>query len=395
MVNARSTGEICRAGACATARFQRWEGWQNGYCTGLENRRPQGHQGSNPWPSVVNTSERVTDRSAAICDPFSVCYHHTRSTIPRPMRQHIALSRRRAALLMTVAVGSLAGTRALAQPAPPRTQVIILGSGTPIPDPERSGPAVAIVVDSVAYLFDAGSGIVRRGAAAARTGVTALQAPRLGMVFLTHLHSDHTMGLNDVMFTPWIQGRKSRLELYGPQGTTRLVRGILDGNAEDIRERINSAGGPDRDAYRVNVHEIAEGTVFSDARVTVRAFAVPHSAWKHAFGYRIQTPDKVIVISGDARATPAIARECNGCDLLIHEVYSDSGFATIPAARQPYHAQAHTSATQLGEIATAARPRMLVLYHQLYFGASDETLLREVRARFNGRVVSAKDLDRF
>jgi ribonuclease BN (tRNA processing enzyme) len=79
----------------------------------------------------------------------------------------------------------------------------------------------------------------------------------------------------------------------------------------------------------------------------------------------------------------------------VHEVYSDAGFATIPAARQPYHAQAHTSATQLGDIATAARPGLLVLYHQLYFGASDDALVREVQSRFGGRVVSAKDLDRF
>ncbi|MDZ7632067.1 MAG: MBL fold metallo-hydrolase [Gemmatimonadaceae bacterium] len=276
-----------------------------------------------------------------------------------------------------------------------RTQLIILGSGTPIPDPDRSGPSVAIVVDSVAYLFDAGAGVMRRAAAAARMGVTALQAPRIRMLFLSHLHSDHTMGLNDVLFTPWIQGRKDRLQLFGPPGTERLVNGILDGNAEDITERLNSAGGPAPDAFRATVHVLDEGTVFTDSRVSVRAFAVPHSAWKHAFGFRIQTPDRVIVISGDARANDAIARECNGCDILVHEVYSDAGFATIPAARQPYHAQAHTSATQLGDIATAARPKLLVLYHQLFFGASDSTLVAEVRSRFGGRVVSARDLERF
>jgi ribonuclease Z len=276
-----------------------------------------------------------------------------------------------------------------------RTQLIILGSGTPIPDPERTGPSVAVVVDSVAYLFDAGTGVVRRAAAAARRGIPALQAPRLGFLFLTHLHSDHTMGLNDVMFTPWIQGRTTPLELYGPLGTARLAASIVEGNDEDIAERLASAGGPAPGAFRANVHEISEGTVYEDSRVSIRAFAVPHSAWKHAFGYRIRTPDRVIVISGDARANTAIARECNGCDILVHEVYSDSGFTTVPAQRQPYHAQAHTSATQLGDIATAARPRLLVLYHQLRFGASDATLLREVRSRFAGRVVSANDLDRF
>ncbi len=276
-----------------------------------------------------------------------------------------------------------------------RTTVVMLGTGTPIPDPDRSGPAVAIVVDSVAYLFDAGAGVVRRAAAAARDGIAALRAPRLGHLFLTHLHSDHTMGVNDVLFTPWIQGRRDALEVFGPPGTQRLLNGIIDGNDEDIRERIASAGGPSPNGYKANVHEIGEGEVYKDARITVRAFAVPHSAWKYAFGYRITTPDRTIVISGDARANPAIARECNGCDLLIHEVYSDSGFKTMSAARQPYHAQAHTSATQLGAIATAARPGTLILYHQLYFGASDDRLVAEVRSTFAGRVVSAKDLQRF
>ena len=295
--------------------------------------------------------------------------------------------------LLVLAV--LTATASAAAVAQSRTQLIMLGTGTPVPDPDRSGPAVAIVVDSVAYLFDAGAGDMRRAAAVARAGVTALQSPRIDRLFLTHLHSDHTMGLNDVMFTPWIQGRKTTLDLYGPVGTQRMVTGILDAYAEDIRERLASSGGPSPTAVGATVHEIAEGTVYQDARVTVRAFAVPHSGWRHAFGYRVQTPDKVIVISGDARANTVIARECNGCDILVHEVYSDSGFGTIPPARQAYHAQAHTSATQLGDIATAARPALLVLYHQLYFGASDATLLDEVRSRFKGRVVSARDLDRY
>ena len=296
-------------------------------------------------------------------------------------------------VLLLLALAGLSPTSAPAQGS--RTTIILLGTGTPIPDPDREGPGVAIVVDSVAYLFDAGTGIVRRASAAARAGILALQPPRLGHVFLTHLHSDHTLGLNDVMFTPWIQGRRAPLEVYGPPGTQRLVSSIEQGNVEDIRERIASAGGPSAEGYRGNVHEIAEGEVFRDARVTVRAFRVPHSAWKTAFGYRIQTPDRTIVISGDARANPAIARECNGCDVLIHEVYSDAGFASMSPSRQPYHAQAHTSATQLGEIATAARPGVLVLYHQLYFGSTDEQLLVEVRSTFAGKVVSGRDLQRF
>lgn len=282
----------------------------------------------------------------------------------------------------------------------PRTQIVILGTGTPIPDPDRAGPGVAIVVDSVAYLFDAGAGVVRRAAAAGRNGVKPFgprtpngqPAPRFDRLFLTHLHSDHTLGLADVIFTPWIQGRAAPLDIYGPPGTGRLVRGILDGNAEDIAERTGTRG-PSANGWKAVVHEIAEGEVYRDSRITVIAFAVPHANWKYAFGYRIQTPDRVIVLSGDARPNPVIAQQCHECDVLIHEVYSDSGFANLPPLRQKYHAHAHTSATQLGDIATKARPKMLILYHQLFFGDSEETLLAEVRSRFKGRVVSAHDLD--
>ena len=303
-------------------------------------------------------------------------------------------------------VRCLAATILLASPLvaqSPRTQIVMLGTGTPIPDPDRSGPAVAIVVDSVAYLFDAGTGVVRRAAAAGKAGVLAFAGrtigaqpnPRFDRVFLTHLHSDHTLGLADVIFTPWIQGRIAPLDVYGPPGTQRLVTGILEGNADDIAERVAQPGGPSRDGWKSIVHEIGEGEVFKDERITVRAFAVPHGGWKYAFGYRIETPDRTIVISGDARANPNIAAQCGGCDVLIHEVFSNAGLATVPPVRAAYHVQAHTSATELGDIATAAKPKLLILYHQLLFGAQEDQLLGEVRSRFSGRVVSAKDLQVF
>jgi ribonuclease BN (tRNA processing enzyme) len=277
----------------------------------------------------------------------------------------------------------------------PRTKIVMLGTGTPIPDPDRMGPSVLIVVDSTPYFFDAGTGIVRRAVAAQRAGVPGLRMPQLQRVFLTHLHSDHTLGLADLLFTPWIQGRSVPLDVYGPPGTHRLVNGILDGNFEDIQERLAASGGPSPDGWKANVHEIAAGIVFRDERVTVRAFAVPHAGWKYAYGYRIETPDRTIVISGDTRPSPAIATACNGCDVLIHEVYSDSGFANIPLVRQRYHSAAHTPATELGRIAMAARPKLLILTHLLFFGASEERLLAEVRSTFTGNVVVAHDLQLF
>lgn len=290
---------------------------------------------------------------------------------------------------------------ALAAAQAPRTQIVMLGTGTPIPDPDRSGPATAIVVDAVAYLFDAGTGVVRRASAAGRNGIrafagrtaTAQPSPRFDRVFLTHLHSDHTLGLADVIFTPWIQGRRAPLDVYGPPGTRHLVSGILDAYSEDIAERVAASGGPSPEGWKAVVHEVSPGIVFQDSRIVVRAFPVLHAGWKYAFGYRIETPDRTIVISGDLRANSNIAEQCRGCDVLIHEVYSDAGFATLPPERQVYHAQAHTSATQLGDIATRAKPGLLILYHQLFFGSTEDKLLSEVRSRFSGRVVSAHDLE--
>ena len=276
-----------------------------------------------------------------------------------------------------------------------RTRIVMLGTGTPIPDPDRQGPSLVIVVDSTSYFFDAGTGVVRRAAAAARSGIPGLRLPQLERVFVTHLHSDHTLGLPDLLFTPWIQGRRVPLEVYGPPGIKRMVDDILGAWAEDIHERLATSGGPSANGWKADVHEIVAGVVYKDSLVTVRAFSVPHSGWKYAFGYRIDTPDRSIVVSGDTRPSPAIAAACNGCDVLIHEVYSDSGFANIPKLRQSYHAQAHTSATQLGQIATEAKTKLLILTHFLFIGASEERVLAEARSRFSGNVVLPHDLQVF
>lgn len=306
---------------------------------------------------------------------------------------------------MRTAVLLLALSGALTQAPQPawRTQVVMLGTGTPIPSPDRSGPAVAVIVDDAAYLFDAGAGVVRRAAAAGQAGVKAFApaqpggqpSPRFERVFITHLHSDHTLGLADAIFTPWIQGREAPLDVYGPAGLARLVQSILDGNAADIRERIEAPAGPSKDGWRARAHEVTPGEIFRDARVTVRAFAVPHSKWPQAFGYRIDTPDRSIVISGDTVESDAVANACNGCDILIHEVISDAVFRAYPPERQAYHGAAHTLATQVGRVATKGRAKLLVLTHVLSHGVSDDVVLAEVRSTYAGRVVLAKDLDVF
>ena len=273
------------------------------------------------------------------------------------------------------------------------TRVVILGTGTPNADPDRSGPCVAVVVRGKAYLVDAGPGLVRRAAAAQRNGIEALAPDKLGIVFITHLHSDHTVGLPDLMLTPWVLERREPLEVYGPPGVRTMTDHLLAAYAEDIRIRLDGLEPDKTDGWQVQAHEITAGLVYQDSNVKVTAFEVPHANWRHAFGYRFQTADKIVVVSGDTRPSDAVVSACQGCDILVHEVYSAERFATRPPEWQRYHADAHTSTTELAAIATRAKPRLLVLYHQLFWGTDDEGLVREVRLGYDGAVVSGRDLE--
>jgi len=212
-------------------------------------------------------------------------------------------------------------------------------------------------------------------------------------VFFTHLHSDHTLGYPDLVLSPAVLHRAAPLVAYGPHGLAAMTTHILAAWEKDIDVRVHGLEHGDAAAYAVDVHEIDPGVVYRDGVVTVTAFGVRHGSWDEALGYRFDTPDRAVVLSGDTAPTDAVARACHGCDLLLHEVYSDSGFERLAAEDKPYHRAFHTSASELARIAAAARPRRLVLYHQLFFGASEETLLEEVRSGYAGEVISAHDLD--
>lgn len=280
------------------------------------------------------------------------------------------------------------------EPATGRTKVILLGTGTPNADPERWGPAVAVVVDEEAYLVDAGVGIVRRAAAAAAKGVKAVRASALRRVFITHLHSDHTLGLPDLMLSPWVLERPTPLDVYGPPGVAAMTRHIEEAWREDIAMRIYGLEPQSTRNYKAVTHEITAGRVYEDSRVQVDAIGVPHGSWPEAFAFRFRTPDRTIVISGDTRPADVLAEACNGCDVLMHEVYSAARLPSRPADWQTYHRAAHTSTTELAALARKAKPKLLVLYHQLYWGASDADLIREIReAGYSGPVVSGRDLD--
>jgi ribonuclease BN (tRNA processing enzyme) len=271
------------------------------------------------------------------------------------------------------------------------TQIVLLGTGTPGWDPDRSGPATAIVVNGTPYLIDFGPGVVRRAGAAYQKGVKALLPINLHVVFLTHRHMDHTVGYSDLIFSPAQIGgaRKLPLEVYGPKGLKDMTEHILKGHM------LN----PDDPRYKVNAHEIAPGIVYKDGNVTVKAFPVAHGDVE-AFGFRFETPDRTIVISGDTTPTQSVIDNCQGCDVLIHEAYSLKTYDAVSPAAQANRRRLHTSTVQLAELAGKAKPGLLILYHRSNLGGvleevpnPEEAFLEEIRSRYAGKVVVGHDLE--
>jgi ribonuclease BN (tRNA processing enzyme) len=275
------------------------------------------------------------------------------------------------------------------------TKIVLLGTGTPNADPGRSGPAIAIVVNEMPYLIDCGPGIVRRAAEASRSGVDGLEVENLKMLFVTHLHSDHTTGYSDLILTPWVLGRDEPLEVYGPTGIGEMTEHILAAYPQDIRARLEGLEPANDSGYRVNTHDIKPGIIYNDTNVSVEAFAVKHGSWPEAYGFVFTTSDRKIVISGDTAPSESIVARCDGCDVLIHEVYSAVRFENLSTVWKQYHSYSHTSTHELAKLVLRARPALLILYHQLFWGATDEELLSEIRERYDGEVVSGKDLDVF
>lgn len=285
---------------------------------------------------------------------------------------------------------------------PSHTQIVLLGTGNPPADPDRSGPATAIVVNGTPYLVDFGAGVVRRAkAAAVDRGIPALEPVKLRVAFVTHLHSDHTVGYPDLFLTPWVLGRRIPLEVYGPSGIKRMTDHLLEAYSADFVTRTKDRGlysvGAFPEGHHVNAHEIRPGVVYKDANVTVTAFATKHAM--ESYGYRFDTPDRSIVISGDTNPTQATIDACNGCDVLIHEVLTLEWLAKRKDF-QGYAAQFHTTTAQLAELASKAKPRLLILYHAslslrpaVDSERSTPAALLDEMSGYPGPVVVGRDLD--
>src|SRR5687768_9078330 len=138
----------------------------------------------------------------------------------------------------------------------PKTEVVLLGTGTPNADPDRSGPSVAVVVNDTPYLVDFGPGVVRRAAAAHQKGVAGLKVDKLKTAFLTHLHSDHSLGYADLIFSPWTLERTEALRVFGPRGVKAMTDHLLQAYKEDIEIRTRGLEPSNKTGYRVVATEI-------------------------------------------------------------------------------------------------------------------------------------------
>jgi ribonuclease BN (tRNA processing enzyme) len=283
------------------------------------------------------------------------------------------------------------------------TRIVLLGTGTPRPDPERSGPATAIIVNDTPYLIDFGPGVIRRAAAAYQNGVAGFGpgVVNLTTAFVTHLHADHTAGYPDLILTPWIMGRKRPLDVYGPTGLKAMTANVLRAWKADIANRINGIDRLPAAGCVVHAREIKSGLIYTDRNIRVTAFPVRHGEMKPSFGFRLETPDKTIVISGDTSPTPSLADHGQHCDVLIHEAYSQQTYDKVSRRWQAYRRQYHTSSHELAQLAARLKPRLLILYHRANVGGAmtlpnpEEALLEEIRQRYSGKVVVGHDLEVF
>jgi len=278
------------------------------------------------------------------------------------------------------------------------TKVVLLGTGTPNPDPNHSGCSVAIVVGDTPYIVDFGPGLIRKAAELSpRYGgnINALSVKNIKRAFLTHLHSDHTTGYPDLILTPWVMGRNEPLEVYGPEGIKKMTDNILAAYEADIKYRLYGLEPANNLGWRVNAHEINEGMVYKDSLVTVEAFLVEHGSWPNAFGFRFTTPDKVIIVSGDTTPSKNLIEYAKGADILIHEVYYKKAWDTKDAFWKKYHKKNHTSTIELAEIANKTKPGLLVLYHILSWGGTEKEIMTEISQIYSGKVVIGSDLQVF
>ncbi|HVQ74543.1 MAG TPA: MBL fold metallo-hydrolase [Candidatus Binatia bacterium] len=269
-------------------------------------------------------------------------------------------------------------------------RAVLLGTGSPPPNPERRGPAALVELGPERFLVDAGSGA---GARLVQAGVRPYDWPR---VFITHHHSDHVIDLGHLMITRWIVGQNAPFEVWGPAGTRRQVDKLLDYLAWDIDVRRSHMH--DRRPPAVRVTEVEEGAVLEAGGVTVSAFEVDHGPVRPALGYRFEGGGRSVVVSGDTRPSENLMRWSQGVDVLVHECCEMVHTSWSPDCGWPTRedkvrdlASYHTQPADIGRVAAGARARRLVMTH-LMPGSVPAELEAAARRHYDGPIVVGEDL---
>ena len=260
----------------------------------------------------------------------------------------------------------------------------LLGTGTPRPDPERYSQAILLEAGQRRLLFDAGRGAVLR---LRRIGVGAETIDR---VFLTHLHFDHTVGLDDVWLTARLWQRPGPLPVAGPAGTEEFVGHLRAAYRTDVEVRAAHSRLPAA-AGALEGRDLEPGVALADGELTVTAFSVAHGPVP-ALGYRIDYAGRSVVISGDTAYTENLVRHARGADVVIHEVMMASEAMLERNPRLRRVSEYHATPAEVARAFTETEPRLGVLVHMLPFGLSEEDALAAVRAGWPGEVLIGRDL---
>jgi ribonuclease Z len=257
--------------------------------------------------------------------------------------------------------------------------VTLLGTGTPDPRADRFGAAVLVSAGGEHLLFDCGRGVVIR---LKQTGVAL---DDVDGVFLTHLHSDHVIGIPDLWLTGWLLGRKQPLRIWGPSGTRALADHLFEAFSYDREVREIGPGGLPATGARLDAQNIEEGVVYRHGSLVVSSFLVDHGRVKPALGYRVDFADHSVVISGDTKLSQNLIDHAKGADCVIHAAWMASAKNPTPVELREI-----ASGEDAGRVFSAVKPKLAVVYHY----QDPAGLAEAVRSQYHGPLVIARDLMR-